>query len=67
MTNQLQRKLRLGEFARILSGPFKDEIVILVYGAKIITSLTNPKNTWKSDNFIHPVTLINCEIIEKND
>lgn len=61
----LNRKLKVGEFAKIISGPYEGEIVISIYAANLIVSLTNGKNTWHRDRFIHPVTLINCEIVEK--
>ena len=44
--NKLNRKLKVGEFAKIISGPYEGEIVISIYAANLIVSLTNGKNTW---------------------
>ena len=62
--NKLNRKLKVGEFAKVISGPYEGEIVISIYAANLIVSLTNGKNTWHRDRFIHPIQLINCEIVE---
>ena len=43
--NKLNRKLKVGEFAKIISGPYEGEIVISIYAANLIVSLTNGKNT----------------------